>query len=741
MANLWLANALSAITSATLGDLTGSKVRVTQKDVIWDTTDSGGYLFSQSGATDREFGLFSIGGNLNIFSGGEQTQIMTAAQIASFFGSSTILGLIDFELDLPTGDFTFKVNDTPVVSGTADTGTSRIDGVLFRIGARSLTDTSATTSAFIVPSGTKIGDTDVYIDDTLVRSYAMPITGTNVPESVSSAVGTLQDGTGGGADWEAAPTGVVAPVLSPIYAINKSQSSAMTFTGVFFDSPDDIEFRVMQGGGEVITWASVDSFSFGTYTVSTPVVLDIDTAYTIEVRDIFSGSPVDTDTSEEFDVGLIVAFIGSSSSERVFSQSTGTTDGRVHVNTGTWATVDNAVMNGESAVVMANDIFTNIFTGSAVGFYDFGVGSTKFEDWVPGQTDYDAFIDAVSGIDELNISCVISMLGFNNADETPSVNPPTNEDNTSLVDNIRASLLISDLPFLVVGSQRDGDATLQNAEFVALWTSERNVSNVRVDVENIWRHDLEISGDNTHLTQSASNTAVLRMSQWSDWAFASASYYRGPQIINIIPSGVTVDVILDGSDTSFSDFTPTSSIAGFQVNDDGVPLTLSTQVRLNGSTIRLTTTTAPTGVVTVDFAGYNANVPATLAFTNYPLGNDAKTLPIEPLFTSIMEQSVAPALITPYTDQSNLIGSAVDINLTTNYDNTSTFTVTGLPAGLSSANGIITGTVTAPAGAFTVTVVASTGSFVDPPQTFTWYALTAGSGSTTINSSINSSIN
>jgi len=101
----------------------------------------------------------------------------------------------------------------------------------------------------------------------------------------------------------------------------------------------------------------------------------------------------------------------------------------------------------------------------------------------------------------------------------------------------------------------------------------------------------------------------------------------------------------------------------------------------------------------------------------------------------------SPTLTTPYSDQSNLITSTANIDLTTNYDNASTFTVTGLPAGLSSANGVVTGTVTAPAGPFTVTVVASSGSFADVPQAFTWNVLTAGSGSTTANSLINSSIN
>ena len=109
------------------------------------------------------------------------------------------------------------------------------------------------------------------------------------------------------------------------------------------------------------------------------------------------------------------------------------------------------------------------------------------------------------------------------------------------------------------------------------------------------------------------------------------------------------------------------------------------------------------------------------------------------MFTDMVQCS--PVLETEYSDQSNLIGSAANIDLKDNYDAVTTLTVTGLPDGLSSNNGLVTGTVTVPSGAFTVTVQASNGQFEDTPRTFTWYALATGSASTTINGDINKPIN
>lgn len=99
-------------------------------------------------------------------------------------------------------------------------------------------------------------------------------------------------------------------------------------------------------------------------------------------------------------------------------------------------------------------------------------------------------------------------------------------------------------------------------------------------------------------------------------------------------------------------------------------------------------------------------------------------------------EATDPDRITPFTDQSNLVGTAANIDLNVNYSNCPLLDISGLPDGLTSLNGVVTGTAST-AGVFVVTVVASIRGFQDPPVIFIWYALTTGSGSTTINRTIN----
>lgn len=206
MGNRWLTNGSSYITTPTLGDILSSTVRVVCKDASWLSSGNAGFLFSQAASTgaNREFAMYSLGGNLTLIAGGVDTEIMSAAEvIAEIDASSVLTGDIDLELNFNTGAMVFKVGGVTYRSETVTVGAGRNDGTLFRLGARSASDTPGTTGGFIITSGNKIGDTDIYINGTISRSYAMPTSGTSVQDSTSFQTGTLQSGTGGTADWEA----------------------------------------------------------------------------------------------------------------------------------------------------------------------------------------------------------------------------------------------------------------------------------------------------------------------------------------------------------------------------------------------------------------------------------------------------------------------------------------------------------------------------------------------------------
>ena len=90
MANIWLVNGSSYQTSATLGNVLSSTVKVVSKNVVWVNGGGGaGYWFSQAGSTGstRELGIFSLNNNLTIYAGGEDTVI---GNFSAIFGSNTL---------------------------------------------------------------------------------------------------------------------------------------------------------------------------------------------------------------------------------------------------------------------------------------------------------------------------------------------------------------------------------------------------------------------------------------------------------------------------------------------------------------------------------------------------------------------------------------------------------------------------------------------------------------------------
>ena len=213
--NKWLPNGSSYITAPALSNLLlAGIIQVSMREVVWDR-DVPGYVFSVAGATsaDRELALLSFNADdVGIILGGTSTTIAAGAVVST--------GDLDFIVDMQTGAYSLIVGGVSVGSGTAPVGANRLDGTLFRIGARADDDIPGSTGgAFFTPSGNKFSDTRVWIDGVLARDYEMPTTGSNVPEVESGQDGTLQAGTGGTADWEAAPvapSGVVPVIMNQL---------------------------------------------------------------------------------------------------------------------------------------------------------------------------------------------------------------------------------------------------------------------------------------------------------------------------------------------------------------------------------------------------------------------------------------------------------------------------------------------------------------------------------------------
>ena len=208
------------ITAPTLGNiLTLTTLRIEFDAVVRNLNAGDGYLISQATSTagNREFGILEIGGDIDLYWGGDYTSdILTNAEAVSEFGSAVIDADIAFEFDVSAATYEiFKAGSaTAFKSGSFSAGSNRTNGTLLRFGARSYSDTpSSTSGTFTEPSGTKVGDTRIYTNGTKIRDYVSDGSGSTWEEGVASNDGTLQNYATDGTQWES--YGTVVTNISP----------------------------------------------------------------------------------------------------------------------------------------------------------------------------------------------------------------------------------------------------------------------------------------------------------------------------------------------------------------------------------------------------------------------------------------------------------------------------------------------------------------------------------------------
>jgi hypothetical protein len=129
--------------------------------------------------------------------------------------------------------------------------------------------------------------------------------------------------------------------------------------------------------------------------------------------------------------------------------------------------------------------------------------------------------------------------------------------------------------------------------------------------------------DTIHLTAAGFTTHGSRMAQTILYLLGYESYYRGPSIYYFdTPSSNTIDIHL--IHTAGTDFTPTTDITGFTVYDGGSAETITSAVRSDAETIRLTIAGTITGTVEVKYL--YGNKPT---ITGAVLDNTDNTLPLD----------------------------------------------------------------------------------------------------------------
>lgn len=134
-----------------------------------------------------------------------------------------------------------------------------------------------------------------------------------------------------------------------------------------------------------------------------------------------------------------------------------------------------------------------------------------------------------------------------------------------------------------------------NAYYQAIRDAQKDVAAAVADVYiSATLMDLPLR-DTVHYTDAAFLTVARRIAEQAQEILGvSGAHGQGPTFAGWTRSGVNVDVTL--THRGGTDFTPSSGITGFEFLNNGSPIAITSAVRTNATTIRLTLASTPTGV-------------------------------------------------------------------------------------------------------------------------------------------------
>lgn len=386
---------------------------------------------------------------------------------------------------------------------------------------------------------------------------------------------------------------------------NGGTTRSMTVAGTYTGTPTTIEARVISDvdGSGVTSWATVDAApSGGTWSGS--VSVPDGGPYNFEAR--FSNDIGATDaTANGFLVGYVFALAGQSNGFYWYSSATETltaNDG-ARWAASSWVDPDLDASNTDGLIAFMNQLISSgigaagiiVNSPSSTGLNasaDTGAGYWLNFASAPYST-LDGYVNARSQ-DEL--TGVIWVQGENDAVSSISEAQYT-ADLATLFARMRTDWTnksgLAALPIFVMPLGRRTTVTtdamtqaIRNAQRAAC-EADANVYEIAAPI------DLDLR-DFVHRTEAdiivdAQRTAVRAAEVMGLTAAGSG---LGPTA-TWSRSGTTVTVTLThGGGT---DFTPTTGITGFEFLDGGTPISISSAVRTNATTITLTLASAPTG--------------------------------------------------------------------------------------------------------------------------------------------------
>lgn len=394
-----------------------------------------------------------------------------------------------------------------------------------------------------------------------------------------------------------------------IYQRNASDQRSQTITGSYTGTVTSIEARIVQNGTstEVVTWTTiVASPSGGTFSGS--ITIPQGGWYNVQVR-VGNETATTSNGTNAFAVGMVILTAGQSNMAYMFESSLGTSvtpNSLTRAYNAGWITVP-----ADGARTLANKI--NDVTGVPVALVNTAVTSTDIASWQSGQTSYtDALSVASSAGNEFEF--VLWLQG--EADIDTSMSKATYRAYLdALIANLRADL---DLPTgilnfvsCIVGVRPSGTGPeVRQAQYEAMIEGTNTyLGSFNIVVE---------MADSAHYTNAGRAQYGTWLGHIVAYINGDVSYGRGPSIVNYsVVSSTVIDVNL--IHRGGTDFTPTTGITGFIVLDNGISKTISSAVRQNATTIRLTLSSAYSGALTVTYQNSNSPTVTGAVFDNSTL--------------------------------------------------------------------------------------------------------------------------
>ena len=284
---------------------------------------------------------------------------------------------------------------------------------------------------------------------------------------------------------------------------------------------------------------------------------------------------------------LKVAFAGSSTPEKYFTENTGYTDNPLVTKTTNGLSFAPLGGIGTGGQALGNQLVTSL--QRPVRFLASGVGGTTLTQWEASPSTYRAAL--VAGITAMGgVDYCVAQVGWNDANGQTVASQASHEAKLrSFYSKIRSETGLPNLPIVMGGTQKNSGTGNAPTQTVWVRAAEYNVSTDANNYLACPTFDLEQLPDLTHQTAAAYAISAPRFGECIIGLVTGNGVKAPPRITAATPISYTItDITI--AHGSGNDYTPSTALTGWLVSSDGgtTYAAPTSAVKRDRVTIRLT---------------------------------------------------------------------------------------------------------------------------------------------------------